>query len=155
MDFRVEKPKLRILPSPDERIRVLGRAADHAELFAGRLRARVQPLAERVYGFRRRLATVAVSLLAMWLFLHVMLGANGMVVYRTKRSEYHQLQNQIQQLQKENANYSEQVQQLKTDPERIEKEAREQFHYARPGEVVYVAPDPPPAPTPSSRTASR
>ena len=112
-------------------------------------------MAERAYGFRRRLATVAVSLLAMWLFLHVMLGANGMVVYRTKRSEYQKLQGQIQQLQKEKAGYSEQIQQLKTDPQRIEKEAREQFHYARPGEVVYVAPDPPAVPPSSSRTASK
>ena len=65
-----------------------------------------------------------------------------MVVYRTKRSEYQSLQKEIGRLQKENALYSEQINQLKTDPKRIEKEAREQFHYARPGEVVYVSPEP-------------
>jgi cell division protein FtsB len=31
---------------------------------------------------------------------------------------------------------------LQADPKAIEKEAREQLHYARPGEVVYVEPSP-------------
>jgi cell division protein FtsB len=78
-----------------------------------------------------------------------------MVVYRTKRGEYQQLQKQIQQLQKGNAEFSSQIEQLKNDPQRIEKEAREQFHYARPGEVIYVSPPPPSAQTPSTRTARK
>jgi cell division protein FtsB len=79
-----------------------------------------------------------------------------MIVYRTKRAEYQALQKQISRLQKENGQYSEQIDQLKTDPQRIEKEAREQFHYARPGEVVYVAPDPAPPPQqPSTNSASK
>lgn len=153
MDFRVKK--IRLLASPDERFQALAEKADEAEAWAERLRARMHLLLERTFSLRRRLATIAVSLLAMWLFLHVMLGANGMVIYRAKRAEYQGLQKQIQQLQSENANYSEQIRQLKSDPQRIEKEAREQFHYARPGEVVYVAPDPPAVSTPQSRTASR
>lgn len=153
MDFRVKK--IRLLASPDERFQALAEKADEAEAWAERLRARLHLLLERTFSLRRRLATIAVSLLAMWLFLHVMLGANGMVIYRAKRAEYQGLQKQIQQLQSENANYSEQIRQLKSDPQRIEKEAREQFHYARPGEVVYVAPDPPAVSTPQSRTASR
>lgn len=153
MDFRVKK--IRLLASPDERFQALAEKADEAEAWAERLRARMHLLLERTFSLRRRLATIAVSLLAMWLFLHVMLGANGMVIYRAKRAEYQGLQKQIQQLQSESANYSEQIRQLKSDPQRIEKEAREQFHYARPGEVVYVAPDPPAVSAPQSRTASR
>jgi cell division protein FtsB len=71
-----------------------------------------------------------------------MFGANGMVVYRQKRAEYQNLQKQINDLQKENDHYSGQVKALQTDPKTIEKEAREQLGYARPGEVVYVAPTP-------------
>ncbi len=153
MDFRVKK--IRLLASPNERFQALAEKAHEAEAWAERLRARMHLLLERTFSLRRRLATIAVSLLAMWLFLHVMLGANGMVIYRAKRAEYQGLQKQIQQLQSENAHYSEQNRQLKGDPQRIEKEAREQFHYARPGEVVYVAPDPPAVSTPQSRTASR
>jgi cell division protein FtsB len=60
------------------------------------------------------------------------------------------LQKEIGQLQKENDEYTSQISQLKSDPRRIEKEAREQFHYTRPGEVVYVSPEP--APPPQSAT---
>ena len=56
---------------------------------------------------------------------------------------------------RENDEYSQQVNELKSDPKRIEKEAREQFHYARPGEVVYVAPDRPVAPQPDVHSARR
>ena len=104
---------------------------------------------------RRRLATIAVAVLAVWLFVHVTFGDNGMVVYRSKKAEYQVLQKQIDQLQKENDGYAKQVNELKTDPKRIEKEAREQFHYARPGEVVYVAPDRPAPAAPSNRSASK
>lgn len=104
---------------------------------------------------RTRLATLAVALLAVWLFVHVTFADNGMVVYRAKRAEYQQLQKDIDRLQKENDQYTQEVNELKTDPKRIEKEAREQFHYARPGEVVYVSPDRPAVAPPANRTASK
>ena len=65
------------------------------------------------------------------------------------------VQKDIQQLQKENQQYSSEVDQLKSDPKRIEKEAREQFHYARPGEVIYVSPEKPAAQAPANRSASK
>jgi cell division protein FtsB len=65
-----------------------------------------------------------------------------MVVYRQKRAEYQSLSHEIDQLQKENDHYTGQIKALQTDPDTIEKEAREQLHYARPGEVVYVSPAP-------------
>lgn len=80
-------------------------------------------------------------MLAVWLFVHVMFGANGMAVYRSKRAEYQSLQKELNGLQKENDEYTKEINQLKSDPQRIEKEAREQFHYARPGEIIYVAPE--------------
>ncbi len=69
-----------------------------------------------------------------------MFGANGMVVYRQKRAEYQSLRHEIDDLQKENDHYTGQIDALQTDPKTIEKEAREQLHYARPGEVVIVVP---------------
>ena len=84
-----------------------------------------------------------------------MFGSNGMVVYRAKRNEYQQLQKEINVLQKDNAQFSGQIDQLKTDPKRIEKEAREQFHYARPGEVIYVSPVAPAPHPPANRSASK
>jgi len=102
----------------------------------------VRPFATGIYALRRRIATVAVTLLAASLFVHVVFGANGMVVYRQKRAEYEALRNQNAQMQEENDRYTRQIQGLKSDQKAIEKEAREQLHYARPGEVVYVSPSP-------------
>jgi cell division protein FtsB len=78
-----------------------------------------------------------------------------MVVYRAKKTEYLRVQKDIQQLQQENQQYSDEISQLKSDPKRIEREAREQFHYVRPGEVIYVAPDHVAPTTPGNRTASK
>jgi len=148
-------PKIRVLPPQETRLRSLAQGADQAEAWATKARAKAEPVVEKIYSVRRRLATGAVAVLAVWMFVHVMFGANGMVVYRTKKTEYQDLQKQISEFQKENDQYSEQVNQLKTDPKRIEKEAREQFHYARPGEVVYVSPEPVPPPQPATNSASK
>jgi cell division protein FtsB len=99
--------------------------------------------AERLYGARRKLATAGVSLLVVMLAYHVVFGANGMVAYQHKRAENHKLQQDILRLEQENGRISRKVRELKTDPKAIEREAREQLKYARPGEVVYVAPEPP------------
>lgn len=155
MDIRIGLPKIRIVPSSEESLRTLAHSADHAEAWAEKARARAAPFLEKVYAVRRRAATGAVVVVAIWIFVHAMLGANGVTVYRSKRTEYQSLQKQIGDLQKENDQYSEQVNALKSDPKRIEKEAREQFHYARPGEVVYVAPDRPAAAQPDTHSARR
>ncbi len=108
---------------------------------------RAVALAERVvhalYNLRTKLATAAVAAFAIFIALHVIFGANGMVVYKNKKSEYRTLQKDVDQLQKENQQLSEQIKALKTDPSAIEKEAREQLHYARPGEVIYLTPGQP------------
>lgn len=155
MDTRINVSKIRVLPSPEERLRTLTEGADHAEAWAAKAQAQLQPILEGFCAIRRRLATGAVAILAVWLFVHVMFGANGFAVYRAKRAEYQGLQKEINGLQKENDRYTQQVDELKTDPRRIEKEAREQFHYARPGEVVYVAPEPVSPPPPANRSARR
>jgi cell division protein FtsB len=155
MDIRINIPKIRIVPSPEDRMRTLVQGADQAEAWAGKARAHAAPFLEKIYAVRRRAATGAVVVVAIWIFVHAMLGANGVSVYRAKRAEYQDLQKEINQIQKENDAYSQQVSQLKSDPKRIEKEAREQFHYARPGEVVYVAPDRPVAAQPDTRSARR
>jgi len=92
----------------------------------------------------RRLGTVAAVVLIVGLMLHAMFGANGMVAYRQKRTEMQSLKTDVERIQKENEESAARIKALKSDPKAIEKEAREQFGYARPGEVVYVAPAPPP-----------
>jgi cell division protein FtsB len=101
------------------------------------------------------MATITVAVLAGLLFVHVMFGANGMIVYKQKRAEYESLQKRILVEQKENELYTQQIKGLQTDEKAIEKEAREQLHYARPGEVVYVPPTPANPPPPANHSARR
>jgi len=90
---------------------------------------------------RRRLATVGVALIACWIAYVAVWGANGMIVYRHKRAEYRELQQRIIEMQQENDRLTRDNKALRGNPDAIEKEAREQLHYTRPGEVVYVKPD--------------
>jgi len=151
MDLRVKQsPTLRVLTNPEESLRTLVEHAPQAEAWADRTTEKLRPTITLLYAIRRRLATGAVAVLTVWLFVHVMFGANGMVVYRKKKTEYEGLQQQIVNLKKENDRYSQQINSLESDPKAIEKEAREQLHYARPGEVVYVSP--PPANLPRTET---
>ncbi len=142
-------------PRPEDGLRAVVERAPQAEALAVSWIERVRPLAVSLYTLRRRIATIAVTVLAASLFVHVMFGANGMVVYKQKRAEYEALRKQIVQVQQENDRYTQQIQGLKSDQKSIEKEAREQLGYAKPGEYVYVPPVPaklaPPSATHSAK----
>lgn len=129
--------------------------APRAEAALDRLKDRFCLTCSLLYQLRRRIATSAVILLALWLSMHVMFGDNGMVVYRQKRAEIKNLQKELGDLQKQNDAYAEQIKSLKSDPKAIEKEAREQLHYARPNEVVYVPPTAPNAQKPGTNSAKK
>lgn len=95
------------------------------------------------YRMRRRLATSAAVVLAVFLGYHVIFGQNGVTAYQQKRLEDKTLQKQIQQLQDENTRMKDHVDHLQNDPDAIEHEARERLHYTRPGEVIYTLNDKP------------
>jgi len=144
---------VRILPRGDEGLRAViyltdqaKHQAPRAEALAARWIERTRPVWSWLALEWRRLGTVAAILLIVGLLLHAMFGANGMVIYRQKHAEMQALQREVERVQKENNQYVDQIKSLKSDPAAIEKEAREQLHYTRRGEVVYVAPDPPPKP---------
>jgi cell division protein FtsB len=130
------------IPRPEDGLRAVVERAPQAEAIAASWIEPLRPTAMLLYSLRRRIATIAVALLAVSLFVHVMFGANGMVVYKEKRAEYQALRKQINQVQQDNDRYTQQIQGLKTDQTAIEKEAREQLGYAKPGEYVYVPPAP-------------
>jgi cell division protein FtsB len=147
--------KIARFPSPEDGLRAVVDRAPQAEAFAASWIERARPLAMRIYALRRRIATIAVGVLAASLFVHVMFGANGMVVYRQKRAENEALRKQIIQVQQENDRYTRQIQGLKSDQTSIEKEAREQLGYAKPGEYVYVPPAPAKPAPPANHTAKK
>ena len=147
--------KITKLPSPEDGLRAVVERAPQAEALAVSWIGRVRPFAIEIYTLRRRIATIAVAIVAVSLFIHVMFGANGMVVYRQKRMEYQELRKKVDQVQQENDRYTQQIQGLKSDQTAIEKEAREQLGYAKPGEYVYVPPAPEKPPVPENHPAKK
>jgi cell division protein FtsB len=151
MDLRLgPTPRAHILPCSEEGLRaVIDRArsqakerAPQAEAVAARCVDRTRPVWSWLILEWRRLGTAAAVLLIVGLLLHAMLGANGMVIYHQKSAEMQALRGEVELLRKENSQHVDQIKALKSDPAAIEKEAREQLHYTRPGEVVLVAPEP-------------
>jgi cell division protein FtsB len=142
-------------PRPEDGLRAVVERAPQAEALAASWADRVRPWFMSVYVLRRRIATILVVVVTISLFAHVVFGANGMVVYRQKRAEYESLHRQLLAEHEENERYAREIEALKKDDKAIEKEAREQLGYAKPGEYVYVAPAPPkPAPQ-ANRTAKK
>ena len=102
--------------------------------------ARTAQVYQHLRSGKRKLATAAAAVLAIGVGYHVVFGANGIIVYEQKRHETHMLNQQMLELQRENAQLKEHVDRLQSDPDAIEHQAREQLHYTRPGEVIYALP---------------
>jgi cell division protein FtsB len=109
---------------------------------------------ENVFNFRRKIATAGVLAVAALVAYHAVFGANGMLVYGKKRTELRTVNVEVEKLQKENEVLSEHIKALKSDPKAIEKEAREQLRYARPGEVIYLLPGQKAADTPPANATA-
>jgi cell division protein FtsB len=80
---------------------------------------------------------VALILLFGW---SVVNGKHGLSSWQKQRVQDQQLRQEIQDLEQENARLRDHVERLKSDSNAIEHQAREQLHYARPGEVIYTLP---------------
>lgn len=106
--------------------------------------AQVLSLAETVRSrasmWRQRAATIAVGTLALVMAYGVVFGHNGLTAFAAKRREARVLEAQRQQLEKENERLHGHADRLQNDPSAIEHEARQEFHYTRPGEVIYTLP---------------
>jgi cell division protein FtsB len=109
--------------------------------------ARTEPIAEAALDRAQRLwrpagtgIAVALALLVTW---HVIYGKHGLSVWQQKRAEDRALQQEIKDLNQQNAQMRQQIQRLQTDPRAIAHEARERLHYAKPGEVIITLQDQP------------
>lgn len=96
-----------------------------------------------LYRMRRRIATVLVVAAALFFGYHAIFGENGVNMFEQKRAEDRAIQKRMFELKQENARLQQSVQELRSDPDAIEHEARERLHYARPGEVIWTEDDPP------------
>ncbi len=108
-------------------------------------------VAGAVYQNRRKAATGALAVLALFLGYHVIFGQNGLAVLDQKRQLSHSLDSQLQDLKTENDQMQQHVDLLSNDPNAIEHQAREDLHYTRPGEVIYTLPASPAQPAAPAR----
>ena len=117
--------------------------------------AKATPLRDRALAHAQRLwrptGTAIAILLTLLVTGHVIFGPHGLRAWHHVRTQDRDLKREIKDLQQENAEMRQQIQHLQSDPDAIEREAREKLHYAKPGEVIYTLPDTPhtqsPAPT--------
>ena len=80
---------------------------------------------------------MCIGLLAASIGYKVVFGANGMKIWESKRAEVQALQQELERKKAEHEELDRHVQALQRgDPSVIEKEAREQLGYVKPGEVV-------------------
>ncbi len=101
------------------------------------LRKRMLAWAQQLWRPAGTVVAVGLALLLAW---HAIEGRHGLSVWQQKRAEDRALQQEIKNLELENAEMRQQIQRLQSDPDAIEREAREKLHYAKPGEVIYTLP---------------
>ena len=90
--------------------------------------------------FWKRHAREILILALVLLGVHDIFGTHGFVAMWRTQTELKDLRAEIDRLDKENAQMTNQVTALKTDPATIERLAREQMGLAKPGEFIFKLP---------------
>src|ERR1700686_1207503 len=76
------------------------------------------------------------------LLVHDVFGPHGFIAMRRTQKEIDQIRGQIVKMNEQNKSLTEEVTSLKSDPQSIERIAREEMGLARPGEMIFKIPDP-------------
>ena len=95
--------------------------------------------------FLRRNARGILALFVFALLVQDVFGSHGFLAMRRTQKEIGRLRKEIQQVNAENRDLAGQVKALKSDRRMIERIAREEMGLARPGELIFKLPAPPPA----------
>ena len=106
--------------------------------------------ANRVLSFARKHAKALLGVALAALLIHDVFGDHGFLAMRRARKEVEKVQEEIQQLNAENARLAGDVQALKSDPRIIERIAREEMGLAKPGELIFKMPPKPQEPAKQS-----
>jgi len=83
---------------------------------------------------------VLLGLLVLVLVVHDVFGTHGYLAMRRTQNEINKVEAGLDQLNKENSQLEQEVRELKTDPHKIEKIARDELGLAKPGEVIIKIP---------------
>ena len=89
----------------------------------------------------------ALFLLVAVLLVHDIFGTHGFLVMHHKQQDIQIVKTELDRLNKENIVLEQDRQDLKTDPQTIERIAREELKESKPGEVIIRMPAPEPAPS--------
>ncbi len=88
--------------------------------------------------FRKRLLLTLALCAILALVGRSILGDRGLFEVWRKKSAHQQLSAEVQALRDENASLHRQIEALRHDPLAIERIAREELGYVRPGEISFV-----------------
>jgi len=83
---------------------------------------------------------VLLGLLVLVLVVHDVFGTHGYLAMRRTQNEINKVEAGLDQLNNENLQLEQEVRELKTDPHKIEKIARDELGLAKPGEVIIKIP---------------
>lgn len=105
---------------------------------------------EQLREFVRRNANWFLAAALAVLLLQDVFGTHGVLAMRRAQKEAATVKKEIDLINEENRQLQDRVKALKTDPQAIERIAREEMGLARPGEYIFkTAPKPADASTPS------
>jgi cell division protein FtsB len=84
-----------------------------------------------------RIAMLAGGVIAVTLGVAFFFGDMGVFKYLKMRDHARQLEQELKDLERTNAEFRTEIKRTQSDPARIEELARERLGYVRPGETVY------------------
>ena len=90
---------------------------------------------------RRRFLIIVIGLGLFPLVVHTVFGERGYLGLRSQRGEYERLRQEVRTLEEENQQLKEEIKALKSDPNAIERVAREELKMVKPGETVITLPE--------------
>ncbi len=95
---------------------------------------------DKIQPLLRQYGRVLLGLLLLILLVHDIFGTHGYLAMRRTQQEIKKVAAGRDQLNKENLQLEQEVRELKTDPHKIEKIARDELGLAKPGEVIIKIP---------------
>jgi len=95
---------------------------------------------EGAAAFLRQHGATLLGLLLLALVVHDIFGTHGYLAMRRTQQEIKKVKADIEQLDRENVQLGDEVKDLKSDPRKIEKIARDELGLAKPGEVIIKIP---------------
>src|SRR5437899_1895867 len=112
------------------------READARSITMGTAKLKKKDANEKIQPFLRHYGPALLGLLMLVLVVHDIFGTHGFLAMRRTQQEIKKVNADLDQLNKENLQLEQEVRELKTDPHKIEKIARDELGLARPGEVI-------------------